>query len=283
MKSVKVTSCDCKKIVLSVQQNGNCTAKKVSNTETELKEKTSNHLKDEIRGIAEDYIDEEDMDEFLESLERVITETTTTTVKVNDTPVYMPKGFKYLDGAIESKNYRIIDQEGNIFTWVPERTLKYGRLVKGFFVSTYEISKGAKRTPKSIEGAMPWVNISKPKAIEQAAKLGGRLLDGQEWDAICEECAETVGEFKVYKDSAEIGNYWNSAGSTQTLETTGKHVICGISNLAGNCWTWTNETDGKLAVIRGGSYIDDGNYPMASRFNRNRNYRNFNIGFRIVL
>ena len=34
----------------------------------ELKEETSNHLKDEIRGIAEDYIDEEEIDEFLERL-----------------------------------------------------------------------------------------------------------------------------------------------------------------------------------------------------------------------
>ena len=46
-------------------------------------------------------------------------------------------------------------------------------------------------TSKSIEDAMPWVNISRPEAIEQAAKLGGRLLDGPEWAAICEECAET--------------------------------------------------------------------------------------------
>ena len=135
MKSVnEVTACNCEQIVLSVQQNGHCTVKKVSNTETEvgitaietvlsdyvgkkkvekiaktiaevfdassnadkaevvlvwkdgtkycisddesgkpklveLKEETSNHLKDEIRGIAEDYIDE--------FLERVTTETRT--------------------------------------------------------------------------------------------------------------------------------------------------------------------------------------------------------------
>lgn len=346
MKSVnEVTACNCKQILLSVQQNGDCTAK-VSSTETkvsvtaietvlsdyvgkkkvekiakaiaevvdtsdnadnvqitllwkdgtkycisddesgkpklvELKEEISN-LKDEFRSIAEDYIDEEEIEEFLERA----TEAITRTVKANDTPAYMPEGFEYFDGAIESNDYRIADEEGNVFTWVTERTLKDGEYVKGFFVSTYEISKGANGAPKSIEGAKPWVNINKIEAIEQAKKLGGRLLDGPEWDSICERCSEVVGDYKVYKDSTEIGNYCNIASSTLSLEKTGKHVICGISNLAGNCWTWTNETANNemMAVLRGGSYYDEGNCnPMTSRGNFDPYDRDSNIGFRIVL
>lgn len=344
MKSVEMmNACNCEQIMLSVQPNGDCTAKKVSNTETkvcitaietvlsdyvgkkkvekiakaiaevvdnysnadvpitlvwkngtkycisddesgqpklvELKEETSN-LKDEIRGIAKDYIDEDEMDEFLERAAEAIR----TIVMAKDTPAYMPEGFKYLDGSIESKDYRIVDEQGNVFTWVPERTLKDGKTVNGFFVSTYEISKGNDGAPKSVEGKIPWVQISRSEAIEQAKKFGGRLFDDPEWDAICEECAETIGVFKVYKNSTDIGNYWNSAGSTQALEKTGKHVICGISNLAGNCWTWTNGTDGELPVIRGGSYFNNGDYyPMASRGDCDPDYRNGNIGFRIVL
>lgn len=346
MKSVnEVNACNCEQIMVSVQWNGDCTAKKVSSAETkvsitaietvlsdyvvkkkvekiakaiaevvdtssnadnvqitlvwkdgtkycisddesgkpklvELKEETSN-LKDEIRGIAKDYIDEDEIDEFLGKA----TEAITTTVKANDTPAYMPEGFKYLDGSIESLDYRIVDEQGNVFTWVSERTLKDGRLVKGFWVSSYEISKGADGTPKSVEGEMPWVNITRTEAVEQAKKFGGRLFDDPEWDAICEEYAETIGEFKVYRDSTDIGNYYNSVGSTQELEKTGKHVICGISNMAGNCWTWTNATiDNKEAVIRGGSCNLSGNdYPMASRYNCYPCDRAQYIGFRIVL
>lgn len=294
MKSVnEITACNCKQIVLSVQPNTDKaqvvlvwkdgTKYRISDDEcgkpklVELKEEISNHLKDEIRGIAEDYIHEEEIDEFLERV------TETTTAKANDAPAYMPKGFEYLDGAIKSKDYRIADEEGNVFTWVPGRTLKDGTPVKGFFVSTYEISRGNDGTPKSVDGEKPWVEISQVEARIQAEKLGGRLLDNPEWDAICEECAETIGESKVYEDSTDIGNYCNSASSPHSLEKTGKHVICGISNLAGNCWTWTDEHVGVEGVIRGGSCYNLGNqWPMAGRSSYCY-YSSDNIGFRIVL
>ncbi len=239
----------------------------------ELKEENSN-LKDELRSINKEYIDEEKIDEFLERAIEAIT-----TVKANNNPAYMPKGFEYFDGAIESKDYRISDEEGNIFTWIPEKTLENGKHVKGFFVSTYEISKGANGAPKSIEGVKPWVNITQPKAEKMAKKIGGSLISNEQWDAICAHVAEVIDDFSVYEDSAEIGNYWNGPGSTRALEKTGKHVICGVSNLAGNCWTWTNESD----VIRGGTYCDFGYInPMASRYITTLS-RSYDIGFRIVL
>lgn len=266
---------------------------------------TKNEL-NEIRGIAEDYIAGDEIDEFLER----VTKATTTTAKADDSPVYMPNGFKYLDGAIKSKDYRIADEKGNVFTWVPRRILRNGTLVKGFFVSTYEISKGDDGAPRSVEGETPWVEIDWLEAMEQAMKFGGRLLEDSEWDAICEECAEIVGDYKVYKNSTEIGNFWNSVGSTESLEKTGKHVICGISNLAGNCWTWIHKlTNDMLAVIRGGSFDRnsslyrrgpyDRNSPlyrrdsfesssgnscsMASCHKVDPNFGYYNIGFRVVL
>ncbi len=357
MKSVnEVTACNCEQIMVSVQPNGDCTAKKVSNEGTkvsitaikavlsdyvgkktvgelakaiaevvdassnadkaevvliwkdgtkyqisddgsgkpkivELKEETSN-LKDEIRGIVKDDIAEKYIDEFLE---RVTTETTT--VKPEETeeteetketketkamPAYMPEGFKYLDGAIESKDYRIVDKQGNVFTWVPERTLKNGKTVAGFFLSTYEISKDAYGVPRSVEGELPWVSISWTEAREQASKFDGRLISNDQWDSICEECAETIGEIKVYENSAEIGNYLS-----YKLRKTGEYLVCGCSNLAGNCWTWTNEIKdtqiGQLAVIRGGSYYHAGyDKPMAGRSHQEL-AGDCNIGFRIVI
>lgn len=290
MKSVKeVTAHNCEQIMLSVQPNGDCTAS-VFSTETKgiaevvdtsnnadnvqiilvWKNGTKYCISDDENGIPKIVLLKEENSNHLK-MERA-------------TPNYMPKGFKYLDGSIESKDYRIVDEKGNVFTWVPERTFENGKHVKGFYISTYEISKGADGAPKSIEGAMPWVNITKFEAIEQAEKFGGRLVDEPEWDAICDESAKVVGEYDVYEDSTMIGNYRNRPGSTGTLEKTGKHVICGISNLAGNCYIWTNATYGTLTYVCGGAYNDNGRYHyMADRRCFNPNSKYGMLGFRIVL
>ena len=72
------------------------------------------------------------------------------------------------------------------------------------------------------------------------------------------------------------------------MEKTGKHILCGCADLAGNCWTWTNETKvterGQFAVICGGCYALNGfAEPMASRRNYNPFNEYYGIGFRIVI
>ena len=206
--------------------------------------------------------------------------------KVNDEtsekPDYMPEGFKYFDGAINTNDYRITDENGNIFTWIPETQLDYGKIVKGFFVSTYEISKGDDGNPKSVEGKMPW-GVTMVEAIEQAKKFGGRILESEEYDAICAYCAKFIGSSAVYEDSTNIGNYKNSDG-THKLEKTGKYLVCGVSSLAGNSWTWINREVNRRGILRGGSCAQEGKkYPMGSSMSYDPNKRTSTTGFRIVL
>lgn len=200
-------------------------------------------------------------------------------------PKYIPDGFFYFDGSIASKNYRIIDGKGNKFTWIPETILSDGRVVNGFYVSTYEISEGDDFSAMSVEGKIPWVNINQDEAFKVAKEFGGNLISGEQYDAICEILASEVGNEKVYKNSTEIGNYRNSTNSHRQLEYTGGYEICGISNFAGNCWIWTTEeTKEGLVALRGGSYLNRGIYrPIASRYNEKRSNSHSDVGFRIVL
>lgn len=214
------------------------------------------------------------------------------TLMAKKQPDYIPDGFTYLAGSITTHDYMIRDNAGNIFTWIPGRTVD-GTFVSGFFVSTFEISEGKKQTPKSVPNALPWTKISYNEAKSIAKKFpSGRLITNLQYDSICAMLRSEIGTQLVDKDSSTIGNYCSFYSDKQKkLTQTGNYFLFGLSNIAGNCWIYTeflpilNYRYNNYILARGGSYMNNGKaYPISSYkriLDANRGYNI--IGFRIVI
>lgn len=169
---------------------------------------------------------------------------------------------------------------------------KYG----GFYISRYNISGRAKGKPRSIKGALPWLNINFDEAkkvastIEDTETVKSHLIFGAEYDSVLEwfikSDARTLSEIAV--NSTEWGNYWNIKKPTRTVDLTGSREEWRMNNIydfAGNVNEWTQEQYGSSCrVIRGGNYDEYGSdYPVAYRRYGNPNFRSYNIGFRAAL
>lgn len=251
---------------------------------------TNSVVKMQIKQILESYLHKYEIENCLNQIMDVISRSGTIKFEASNTkePDFIPKDFTYFDGAISTKNYRIINKYKDIFTWVPGRTLENGTVVNGFYVSSYEISQTTVLKDKyskdagilqSLEGTIPLTCTPAWEFRCKRRHFHGTLISNDQYDAICEMFAEEVGYVAVYKDSTNIGNY------SKKYTKTGAHVICGISNMTGNTYTITNDTNAEgNIIVRGGSYIDNGyRYPMAHTSSIEPDFCTKLHGFRMVI
>ena len=173
-----------------------------------------------------------------------------------------------------------------------ESVKKYG----GFYVSRYDISKGADGMPQSVAGAEPWVFVTFDEAqnlastMETGAALHSHMLYGAEYDTVLawfiNSSARTLAE--VAEDSTVWGNHWNTENAPQCVVTTGSNEAWstnGIYDLAGNVDEWTQERSGNsMVIVRGGNYNYEGSFcPAAYRCGMHK-FRSFNnTSFRVAL
>ena len=192
-------------------------------------------------------------------------------------PYWIPKGFKYFTGDIET-GYVVKDEKGNEFTYCPS-TDEY--------ISRYEISKGPDGAPMSVPGKDAWVNITRDeaKALARCFTLDttADLIEVSSWDMLCEFLSLKIDGNLIRGDSTSIGAYDNSVGEVQTGEKS-SFMIYNIDCLAGNHWCITNDIDNQgYAIICGGSYKCLGHSaPMNCKSCMHVNSTDIDVGFRIV-
>lgn len=263
-----------------------------------------------ISNILENLLEEDDLKTFLAEMHRIKKTTlfdsknknskTKYTNIIESHPTYIPNGFVQTLADYKPGIFQVADQYGNVFVWVPGRILKTGKVVKGFYISKYEISKGIKDSPMSVPNQLPWNNVTYFQAKSIAEKFGGKLITNEQYDSVCEMISEIIGEDLVYKDSKDIGYYYdlslldreNFVKKSDKVnvhpKVTGGQEFCGICNLAGNCWTWTdsicmNSADEDVISMRGGSISNLSAYNMAFDQGKSPSESSEYISFRIVL
>ena len=136
----------------------------------------------------------------------------------------------------------------------------------GFYISTFDISKGADGNPQSKQGKMPWVNVDFPTAkeiassFENSSMLKSHLPYGAEMDSMfswfIKSGARTYHE--VIENSTIMGNHYNSENSPHGVIETGSReewFTNGIADPTGNVNEWTQEQYGGMyRVLRGAFY-----------------------------
>ena len=243
---------------------------------------------------------------------------------------YMPDGFEYVTGEVDS-GYIIQDRYGNQYVWVPvesgilTRTTLTDReyedsnstatgLVNsvaknfGFYIARFEASAyqaNDVRFAGSVEGQMPWTNITYHDALE-AANNTAKALEYPEdiitslpssyaWDTTLVWIDQSIIN---YSTNTSYGNY---SGTVLPTGGTDSDRVKNICDLAGNVREWTTEvykdstttttkkssnknieaTDYVNRVVRGGSaYI---NKVANSRNGYPENLTDEYWGFRTVL
>ena len=167
----------------------------------------------------------------------------------------------------------------------------------GYYSTRYDISKDIKTgKPRSVKGAMPWMNISEPSAEKIAKtfvedkKVSSHLMYGAEYDTREEWVKETktMTFHEIAEDSTEWGNHRNTENSPRKVVETGsreKWCANNIYDFAGNVDEWTQEqNESSYRVIRGGYYLVSGDdYPVAYRNFNDPNCNYFGTGFRATL
>ena len=179
----------------------------------------------------------------------------------------------------EDFNYEFIQQFDSV--------KKYG----GFYISRYNISKSPTGKPRSVKGAMPWVNLEIFEAEKIAstmedsrAALKSHLVYGAEFDSVLEWFIKTKAKslVEIVEKSNKLGNY--NTGEIAVTGSREEWCINNIYDFAGNVFEWTQEKKySSDPVTRGGSYKEDGDkYPVSSREN-DRLFGRDDIGFRVAL
>ena len=214
-------------------------------------------------------------------------------------------------------NYREDAFSGRDYHELPDAELvlqvesikKYG----GFYISRYNVSNRNGK-PRSVKGAIPWVNIDFNTAKLKASKFRNNattkshLVFGSEYDSVLSwiEKVESKTLEEIRDDSTTWGNYGISRGKTSKNNPTswenyglhqkknfriaktgssGSYCVNNIYDLAGNINEWTQERYGKdYCVLRGGSFKDAGFfYPAAYRDYEFPTDSNSATGFRASL
>ena len=181
--------------------------------------------------------------------------------------------------------------EGELLEQI-ESIKKYG----GFYISRYNISKGEKRGPHSVKGAMPWTKIKYHEAKVVAAgfmrneSATSHLPYGAEYDSVLrwlvDSGAKTYDE--IYHDSSKWGNYWEKEAPIDRVLETGSHEEWSANNLhdlAGNVDEWTQEQCGEMFhAIRGGYCKVMGEYFPVCYVRYNYSSSSYNdTGFRVAV
>ena len=201
----------------------------------------------------------------------------------------IPEGYYFKEGSI---NTGIVIENDNHdqYVYVPEGYNTEGIYIPGFWISRYEISKGANGEPCSVAGKFPWVNVNYIEAKEIAESVGADLISGIEYGRICMWLVETnAATFEqVYLNGKDIENY---AGDG-VLAKTGSNLKWKHNNLfdfGGNGYIFTTEKSEiyhRHIIARGGYGIDNNTgkpYPPAHRIWLTPKERRTNLGFRIVI
>lgn len=249
---------------------------------------------------------------------------------ISATNPYIPDGFEYVAGEVDD-GYIIQDMYGNQYVWVPvesgilTRTTLTNReyedsnssatgLVNsvaknfGFYIARFESSAyqaNDVRFAGSVEGQMPWTNVTYQEAAEAAGNTASALqypedivtsiANSYAWDTTLAWIDQSIIN---YSTNTSYGNYSGTVLPTGGTESDRVKNIC---DLAGNVREWTTEiykeetttntkknnnknieaTDYVNRVVRGGSaYI---NKVANSRNGYPENLTDEYWGFRVVL
>ena len=188
----------------------------------------------------------------------------------SSTNPYMPDGFKYIGGEVDS-GYVIGDDYGNQYVWVPVPNGKltrntelninydesneaaaalvnsvakyYGFYIARFEASEYELNGG--KVAASMSGKVPWTNIDCKDATDYSVASGVEfgysddvhtsLINSYAWDTTVAWIEE---EYPGYSTSTEYGNYEGTIYPTGVTES---DRLKGICDLSGNVREWTTE------------------------------------------
>lgn len=216
-------------------------------------------------------------------------------------PNYIPDNCAKVQSMCNENQTIISDQYGNQYAWIPDGILKNGKKVRGFFVSSYEISEGTGKYPMSIPGQIPWTDVTRDQASAILKQADAKLITENQYQLLCELAEELYGPEKVYSDSTEIGSYYEYGVKRQPYRTGEKiaeypYGIHGVHGLAGGVWIISddvtlvrkhNEQTGKIeedfqCSAFGGSTLNDGMYTLASKYYFAPNAKSPDMGFRAV-
>ena len=166
----------------------------------------------------------------------------------------------------------------------------------GFYISSFDISKGANGKPQSKQGKMPWVKVDFLTAkeiassFENSSVLKSHLPYGAEMDSMYSWFIKSEARtyYEVVEDSTIMGNHWNSENSPHEVIETGSRegwFTNGIADPTGNVEEWTQEHHvGSRRVFRGACSNNFGfNYSTVFRCRRFSNENSYKTGFRIAL
>jgi len=189
----------------------------------------------------------------------------------------------YLDEDFSEKGY---------YEPLSEELLKQFESVKkygGFYISSFNISKGKDGKLQSVRDAMPLVNIPYKEVVEIASSfentssVKSHLVYGAEYDSILAWFikSDIINEKQILESSSDWGNIRN-----KTVALTGsneKWKVFRIWDLAGNVDEFTQEKIGSISnacVVRGDTHRGK---PVAFRCCESDTKRDEKIGFRVAL
>lgn len=248
--------------------------------------------------------------------ENIVEENITEENTVEEDLPYMPNGFSYVEGKVET-GYTIADSYGNTYVWVP---VENGELIrnidisecveienmvtdfknsvnqyKGFYIAKYESSAYSinnKNVSATMGDRTPVNNVNYAVAYETAnnsykefnySDVVTNLINSYAWDTTLAWIDKSNSN---YSTSTNRGNYSETINPTGTTEA---DIVNNICDLAGNLEEWTTEgylinndtvNQQLFRIIRGGSVKFNGSA-------LNRSYKedgsDYNIGFRMIL
>ncbi|MCK6547244.1 formylglycine-generating enzyme family protein [Myxococcota bacterium] len=112
--------------------------------------------------------------------------------------------------------------------------------------------------PRSLDGRMPWTNVTWAAAKTACASKNKRLCERDEWIDACDGIVgEAEGSRYTYGDTLEptlcntSGAGVGATGATRTCRS-----VVGTFDQSGNVWEWTG-TSAPVAAARGGGYRSD--------------------------
>lgn len=171
----------------------------------------------------------------------------------------------YADNFLNNKFYEIL--EGELLEQF-ESTKLYG----GFYISRYNISKGADERPISVEGHMPWVDIDFMDAMKVASsmesndQIKSHLTFGAEYDSVLAWFIKT-NESTILETEIGKEGYINNVYFLDNIDE------------------WTQEHKGtSYRVIRGSNFSN--NQKRYHPFNRDyclTDEYSSSLGFRVTL